>query len=86
MVSSQIQLLKKGKKALNDAFNHNIMKLKESIKMLYGKIYSKKEDKPKSGLGSVFGLEDPENFIKPPPPDFAHGLNKDDFSSTFSKQ
>lgn len=85
MVTSQIRLLKKGINSFQNTYSSNMKKLQESIKMLYEKINSDETTNNKFGFGSVFNLGNPESFIKPPPPDFAVGLDKDDFSRTFGK-
>ena len=84
MVSSQIQIIRFGKNAQENAYRFNQKKLLESVTMLYNKIYiDKSEGSIFGGTGSVYGLGHPEFFIKPPPPDFLEGLSVDDFSDTF---
>ena len=86
MVAAQLLMMKQGKAVQEAAFNANRAKMMESVSMLFNRMYEGDTKRPGfGGPGSIFGLEDPEFFIKPPPPDFLEGLSKDDFTNSFGK-
>ena len=86
MVTSQIQLMKYGKQVQEADYKSNRRKLLESVSMLFSRMHIEDDENIfASGPGAVFGLVNPEFFIKPPPPDFLEGLSKEDFSTTFGK-
>ncbi|XP_076808220.1 uncharacterized protein LOC143451496 isoform X2 [Clavelina lepadiformis] len=82
-MASIIHMIKYGEKYSMDGYSEAIKKMLHSVSMLFQKLFGEKSETPfLAGPGFAFGLGDIDSFVRPPVPDLASGLSKNDFENT----